>query len=111
MDGHEGDSNARTTAPETTAPDPEGSTRPVEWDRHQMETDDAGETVEGGGAADPKRGADTLDPKWNKGEVAEEREDHTRDPLPAPAEPAGGLSGGGSNPGGGEQWAERDRER
>ncbi len=84
---------------------PEAET-PATWDPHQMETDDAGEPRE--------RDAETAVPSWNKGEMAEQREDGTRAPL-TPAdeldEPAGGLSGGGSNPGGGEHWADRDKER
>ena len=90
----------------TTPPqqEPKGS-KPVNWDRHQMETDDAGEPRE--------RDAETV-AGWNKGEMAEERKDHTRGPLATPDEldePDGGLSGHGSNPGGGERWAERDREK
>jgi len=77
--------------------------KPANWDRHQMETDDGGEPRD--------RDEAGLSPSWNEGEMAEERKDHTRSPL-TPAneldEPAGGLSGQGSNPGGGERWAERD---
>ena len=83
----------------------EGSRKPANWDRHQMETDDEGEPRE--------RDAETLVPGWNKGEMAEERQDHTRSPLTPTDEldePAGGLSGQGSNPGGGERWADRDKE-
>lgn len=83
-----------------------GESSPATWDRHQMETDDAGEPRE--------RDAGTLVPGWSKGEMAEEREDHTRSPLTPQDEldePDGGLSGHGSNPGGGERWADRDRER
>ncbi len=115
MDGNETDSGVPPTEPETIALGPEGSTRPVEWDRHQMETDDAAGSEEGDATADREDGSGgAAEPKWNKGEMAEERQDHTRAPLPAAdelAEPAGGLSGGGSNPGGGERWADRDRER
>jgi hypothetical protein len=82
-----------------------GDSAPANWDRHQMETDDEGEPRE--------RDAENLVPGWNKSEMAEERQDHTRSPL-TPAdeldEPAGGLSGQGSNPGGGERWADRDKE-
>ena len=83
-----------------------GPGKPAKWDRHQMEIDDAGEP----------RGSDaeTAVPGWNKGEMAEERQDHTRSPLATPEElheQDDGLSGHGSNPGGGERWAERDRKK
>jgi hypothetical protein len=96
-----------TSQPDETPVEQEpGESTPATWDRHQVETDDAGEPRE--------RDAETLVPGWNKGEMAEERADHTRSPLTPPDEldePDGGLSGHGSNPGGGERWAERDRER
>jgi hypothetical protein len=79
--------------------------KPANWDRHQMETDDEGEAR----GQDPETVA-----AWNKDEMAEERADHTRRPLTPPdelADPGGGLSGHGSNPGGGERWAERDRQK
>jgi hypothetical protein len=92
-----------TSQPGETKP---GASKPADWNRHQMETDDAGEPRE--------QDAETRVPGWNKGEMAEERKDHTRDPL-TPLdeldEPAGGLSGQGSNPGGGERWAERDPKK
>ncbi|HVA84870.1 MAG TPA: hypothetical protein VNF73_00990, partial [Candidatus Saccharimonadales bacterium] len=69
---------------------------PANWDRHQMETDDGGEPRE--------RDEADLSPAWNEGEMAEERNDHTRSPLTPTNEldqPSGGLSGHGSNPGGG----------
>ncbi len=91
-------------ADEPTADEP-AADEPAAWDRHEMETDDAGELQE--------RDVEPLNPKWNKGQMAEEREDGTRSPLATDTEltqPSGGLSGHGSNPGGGERWAERDRE-
>ncbi|MEO8229972.1 MAG: hypothetical protein ABI628_09455 [Chloroflexota bacterium] len=91
---------------DTPTMDAPGEETPATWDRHQMETDDAGEPRE--------RDAQTGAPAWNKGEMAEERQDHTRAPLTPTDEldePAGGLSGHGSNPGGGERWADRDKER
>ena len=91
-----------TRSDETSQPEP-GASKPATWNRHEMETDDAGE---------PRGPEDeTLVAGWNKGEMAEERKDHTRSPLTPPDElndPDGGLSGKGSNPGGGERWAERD---
>ena len=78
---------------------------PENWDRHQMETDDQGE--------EPGRDPESV-PAWNKDEMGEERPDGTRGPLTPPDEldePGGGLSGHGSNPGGGERWAERDRQK
>jgi len=98
-------SDDRRGAEELAAEEPGSATDPVAWDRHEMETDDAGEPQE--------RDIDPLNPKWNKGQMAEEREDGTRSPLATDTEltqPSGGLSGHGSNPGGGERWAERDRE-
>lgn len=78
--------------------------QPEHWDKGQMETDDPGEAPGVGGAID--------DPAlWNKGEMAEEHKDHTGGPHVEGVDPAKGLSGEGSNPGGGERWAERDRER
>lgn len=78
---------------------------PEHWDKGQMEIDDAGETP---GAMRAPGEADAA--RWNKGELAEEREDGTGGPHTEDVEPPGGLSGEGSNPGGGEQWAEQDRE-
>lgn len=78
--------------------------KPANWDRHQMESDDGGEPRE--------RDEADLVSGWNEGEMAEERKDHTRSPVTLPNEldqPAGGLSGHGSNPGGGERWADRAR--
>jgi hypothetical protein len=104
--------NDKTTHPDEAPPRDDTPTRqapgaetPATWDRHQMEVDDAGEPRE--------RDAETGVPAWNKGEMAEERQDHTRAPLTSADdldEPAGGLSGHGSNPGGGERWADRDKE-
>src|SRR5438309_11901042 len=91
-------------ADEPTADEPAGD-EPAAWDRHEMETDDAGELQE--------RDVEPLNPKWNKGQMAEEREDGTRSPLAtdtALTQPPGGLSGARPTPGGGERWAERDRE-
>jgi hypothetical protein len=96
-------SNAAWQTDETVR-EPEAST-PTAWDRHQMEVDDAGEPRE--------RDAEALVPGWNKGEMAEERQDHTRAPMTPPDEldePAGAMSGHGSNAGGGERWADRDKE-
>jgi hypothetical protein len=81
------------------------TTTPEHWDKGQMETDDPGE--------DPAmtRTADAPGSSiWNKGEMAEESEDGSGGPGTEPVEPPGGLSGKGSNPGGGERWADRDRE-
>ena len=89
-------------------PRPEsGADQPADWDRKEMKPDfgkgaDA-EATEGGPEA----------PDWKEGQMARERPDGTKDPGPSEAEIAasqGGLSGGGSNPGGGRQWAERDTE-
>ena len=74
------------------------------WEKGQMETDDLGETSGEVGTTDA---ADA--PLWNKGELAEEREDGSGGPHVENVDPAGGLSGEGSNPGGGERWADRDR--
>lgn len=98
---HREETPDRDETPTMKAP---GAETPATWDRHQMEVDDAGEERE--------RDAETGAPAWNKGEMAEERQDGTRAPLPPEDEldePAGGLSGQGSNPGGGERWAERDK--
>jgi|SRR2546426_4316397 len=98
--------DTRAMDPDDRRPaDEPAADEPAAWDRHEMETDDAGELQE--------RDVEPLNPKWNKGQMAEEREDGTRSPLATDTEltqPSGGLSGHGSNPGGGERWAERDRE-
>jgi hypothetical protein len=76
------------------------------WDKDQMEIADPGE--------DPgvsQTSGDPGSPLWNKGEMAEESDDGAGGSHAEPVEPAGGLSGEGSNPGGGERWAERDRGR
>lgn len=78
--------------------------QPEQWDKDQMETDDP--AVSG----PPSVPDDQTRPDWNKGEVAEEHEDHTGGHHDEPVEAPGGLSGGGSNPGGGERWADRDKE-
>ncbi len=79
---------------------------PEHWDKGQMEIDDAGEAP---GAARTTHEGDAT--QWNKGELAEERQDGSGGPHTEDVEVPGGLSGGGSNPGGGERWADRDRER
>lgn len=75
--------------------------KPENWERDQMSSDPE---------ASPED-ADSAVPTWNEGQMAEQRSDGTRSPDPSSAEiaeSAGGLSGGGANPGGGERWAERD---
>src|SRR5437899_1616856 len=91
------DTRAMDPDDEPTADEP-AADEPAAWDRHEMETDDAGELQE--------RDVEPLNPKWNKGQMAEEREDGTRSPLATDTEltqPSGGRSGHGSNPGGGER--------
>ncbi len=83
-----------------------GTNRPTNWEGRQTETDE--------GTAKPhaEEPNSALRPHWNKGEMAEERVDHTRAPLADGDDlgaPPDGLSGGGSNPGGGERWADRDK--
>ena len=96
---------AQTSRPDEMPIDGQpAAAKPANWDRHQMETDDGGEPRE--------RDEAGLSPSWSEGEMAEERKDHTRSPLTPTNEldqPSGGLSGHGSNPGGGERWADRDR--
>jgi hypothetical protein len=85
----------------------DATTRTDDWDRRQMEPDS--------GSAEPGHTHDeTSDTtaRWNEAEMGEERADRTRSPRVSDEETAssaGGLSGGGKNPGGGERWAERDR--
>jgi hypothetical protein len=89
---------------EKAQPSATPSEAPVKWDRNQMEIDDEGEARD--------QTPETA-PAWNKDEMAEERADGTRGPLTPTdelAESGGGLSGRGSNPGGGAHWAERDKE-
>ena len=76
------------------------------WDRKEMEIDDGpGDSRTATGTPD----ADTA--LWNKGQMAEESADGSGGPAPTgDIEAPGGLSGEGSNPGGGERWADRDRE-
>jgi hypothetical protein len=76
--------------------------QPEHWDKDQMETDDPGDVTGHEATGETSRAT------WNKGEVAEEHQDGTGGPHGEPVEPAGGLSGEGSNPGGGERWADRD---
>lgn len=86
--------------------EPTASTeQPAHWDKAEMEIDDgAGDRDTGGHDADSAL--------WNKGEMAEEHRDGSGGPRPTgDIEAPGGLSGEGSNPGGGERWADRDKER
>jgi hypothetical protein len=81
--------------------------KPANWDGDQMRPDseDAPDTP-AGGAVDV--------PTWNEDQMARERPDGTRAAGPANEEIEAsrrGLSGGGTNPGGGERWAERDADR
>jgi hypothetical protein len=100
---HDLDTRPEATPPEATPP----NDRPADWDRKEVRADfgddaDATPTTESPDVAD-----------WNEGQMARERPDGTREPGPSDDEIAsskGGLSGGGSNPGGGERWAERDKE-
>ena len=83
-----------------------GTNRPTNWQGRQTATDD--------GTAKPHADEpnSALRPHWNKGEMAEERADHTRAPVGADDDlgaAADGLSGRGSNPGGGVRWADRDK--
>lgn len=75
------------------------------WDKDQMETDDPGDDPGTASATD-----DPGSPMWNKGEMAEERADGSGGPGTEDVDPAGGLSGEGSNPGGGGRWADRGRD-
>jgi hypothetical protein len=81
--------------------------QPADWDRSQMRPDseDGPETPAGGS---PDR------PDWNEGQMARQRPDGTRADGPTDEEIEAsqhGLSGKGANPGGGEQWADRDVNR
>jgi hypothetical protein len=80
--------------------------RPENWDRDEMKRDRAG-------GAEPATDDDPAVPAWKEGQMARERPDGSRDAGPSDeeieAESKGGLSGGGTNPGGGERWAERDK--
>lgn len=82
--------------------------QPANWDRDEMKAD-FGDDAETPGTDD-----DAKVPTWNEDEMARQRPDGTRSPGPSNEEIAsskGGLSGGGANPGGGERWAERDKEQ
>jgi hypothetical protein len=81
--------------------------RPENWNRNEMRPD-LGDDPD---AAVPDEDADA--PSWNEGQMAEQHADGSRTAGPSDseiAESAHGLSGGGSNSGGGERWAERDDE-
>lgn len=81
------------------------SSKPAEWKPEQMETDDGDGAV--ASATDVSPDVKT----WNEGQMAPAHEDGTRGPDTSEgeiAESKGGLSGGGANPGGGEQWADQD---
>jgi hypothetical protein len=80
---------------------------PANWDRNEVRSDppddpDAAST-----------GEEAPVPNWNEGQMGEQHADGTRAQGPTDEEiasSAGGLSGGGTNPGGGERWADRDDE-
>jgi hypothetical protein len=81
--------------------------RPEDWNRNEMGPDR--------GDDQPATTSDDAGdaPDWNEGQMAEEHADGSRTAGPSDeeiAESAHGLSGGGTNPGGGERWAERDDE-
>lgn len=84
------------------------------WDRHEMETADPAtsgpESATHSAGTDGEEGADA--PDWNLGSMAPERADGTAGPHIEPVDPDEGTgpSGGGVNPGGGERWAERDKD-
>ena len=84
------------------------------WDRHQIETDDPAtsgpQPATDPAATDGEEGADR--PDWNLGSMAPERADGSGGPHTEPVDPDEGTgpSGGGVNPGGGERWAERDKD-
>lgn len=90
-------------------PDPAtpGQVPAAPWDRHEMETD------RGGSAPDATTEEQDQDaPIWNLGQMEGEHADGSGGPSTAEdIDAPGGLSGGGVNPGGGERWADRDRER
>ena len=77
--------------------------KPETWERDQMSSDPETSPED----------ADSTVPTWKEGQMAEQHADGSRSPNPSDAdiaESAGGLSGGGANPGGGERWAERDED-
>lgn len=92
----------------TKEADEASKTHPSEnWNRNEMRP----ELGDGPNAATSDEDADK--PNWNEGQMAEEHADGSRTAGPSDeeiAESAHGLSGGGTNPGGGERWAERDDE-
>jgi len=84
-----------------------GGDRPADWDKDERKFDfDERET------ADPDRTGDAT-PDWNKSEMARDPEDGDRTPPASDEElgtSVGGLSGNSANPGGGQRWAERDKD-
>jgi hypothetical protein len=82
--------------------------KPDTWNRDEMKRDH-------GDDSDVSTEHDAEVPTWNEGQMARQRPDGTREAGQSDEEieeeSEGGLSGGGVNPGGGERWAERDRER
>jgi hypothetical protein len=80
---------------------------PTKWDRDEVRSNPPDEPEA------TSTDEDAAVPSWNEGQMAEQHADGARTQGPTDEEiasSAGGLSGGGVNPGGGERWAEREDE-